>query len=212
MDRGARLLLHPRRRYRRRECLCGKVFRAAGRVSEQRVAAVDNDVSGFEVRQQRGDGFIDRRAGLHHQHDAARPLEQRRQLLDAVCSHDIGPLGLVGNEVIDFGDRPVEHGNLEPVVVHVEDEILSHDCKADEANVARCFWHAYSPNGLRLDVAISATIISRSSDSLINPSARVLPRSAAWLHGRGDTFFPFPPSGTAHNLHLEKQREVGICN
>ena len=39
-----------------------------------RIAAVDDDVAGFEMRQHCVDHLIHGVARLHHHHDAARPL------------------------------------------------------------------------------------------------------------------------------------------
>ena len=45
-------------------------------VGEVRVAAVDEDVAGLEVRLQVRDDAVDRLAGRHHDQDAPRPLER----------------------------------------------------------------------------------------------------------------------------------------
>src|SRR6185503_17044061 len=123
----------------------GEVAGAARGISEERIAAVDDDVSSFKVRQDCGDGFVDRGAGFDHEHDAAWTLEKGRELGDGVGADDIGSFCFIGDEVVDLGDGPVEDRDLESMVVHVEDEILSHDCKADEAGIARWFRHEYSP-------------------------------------------------------------------
>jgi hypothetical protein len=47
-----------------------------------RVAAVDDDVAGFEMGQHGVDHLIDRVAGFDHHHDAARPLKQADELLE----------------------------------------------------------------------------------------------------------------------------------
>ena len=83
-------------------------------------------------------------AGFHHEHDATRALQQGGELFDGVRTDDVGAFGLVGDEVIDFGYGTVEDGDLEAVVVHVEDEILSHDGKADEADIASWIRHKVS--------------------------------------------------------------------
>src|SRR5262249_10533619 len=45
---------------------------AALRIGEQRIAAVDHDVVGLEVRHELADHVVDRLAGLHHDDDRAR--------------------------------------------------------------------------------------------------------------------------------------------
>jgi hypothetical protein len=90
------------------------------------------------------DHLVDGVAGLDHEHDAAGALEQAGELLDGVRADDLGSLGFVGDEVVDLGDGAVEDGDLESVVVHVEDKVLSHDGKADEADITHCIRHTLS--------------------------------------------------------------------
>ena len=56
-----------------------------------------------------------------------------------VRADDLGALGFVGEEVVDLGDGAVEDRNFESVVVHVEDKVLSHDGKADQADITHWF-------------------------------------------------------------------------
>jgi hypothetical protein len=102
------------------------------------------------------DHLVDGVAGLDHEHDAAGALEQGRQLLDGVRADDLGALGFVGEEVVDLGDGAVEDGHFEAVVVHVEDEVLSHDGKADEADITRSVWHKLSQSTLILSLRTAA--------------------------------------------------------
>src|SRR5207253_1272298 len=48
------------------------VFGSANRVFEERIAAVDNDVSSFEMRQELLDEFVHGWPGLDHQHHTTR--------------------------------------------------------------------------------------------------------------------------------------------
>ena len=57
-------------------------FCAAVGVLEQRVAAVDDDVAGFEVRDELLDEFVHRLAGLDQHHHAAGRLELGNHFLD----------------------------------------------------------------------------------------------------------------------------------
>ena len=117
------------------------VLRAPVRIGKKRVAAVDHDVARLKMRQHMIDHLVHGIAGLHHQHHAARPLQQAGQLLNRVRAHHLRPLGFVGQKVVHLGNGAVEHGNFEAVVVHVEDKVLSHHCKADQADIARCIRH-----------------------------------------------------------------------
>ena len=54
------------------EPLSFQLSRSTLRVREQRVAAVDHDVAGLEIRLQVGDHVVDRLAGFHHHQYGAR--------------------------------------------------------------------------------------------------------------------------------------------
>jgi len=130
----------------------GKIFGAAVGVSEERIAAVDDDVAGLEVGQDVVDGLVDGVAGFDHEHDAAGALEEGGELLGGVSADDVGALGFVGEEVVDLGGGAVEYGHFEAVVVHIEDEVLSHDGEADEADITRSVWHKVSEGTLILSL------------------------------------------------------------
>jgi hypothetical protein len=70
-------------------------------------------------------------AGLHHEHDTPRALQQSNELLDGMGANDLCSFRLVTQKVIHLGNRTVEDGNLEAVVVHIEDKILSHYSEAN---------------------------------------------------------------------------------
>jgi hypothetical protein len=123
---------------------------AAVGIGEERVAAIDYDVAGLEIGQDVVDGLVDGVAGFDHEHDAAGALEERCELLGGVGADDVGALGFVGEEVVDFGGGAVEYGHFEAVVVHIEDKVLSHDGKTDEADITRSVWHKLSQGTLIL--------------------------------------------------------------
>jgi hypothetical protein len=52
---------------------------------------------------------------------------------------DLAPLGFLGEELVHLGDGTVVGDDGEPVVVHVEDEVLAHDGQPDEGDVALRF-------------------------------------------------------------------------
>ena len=108
---------------------------AADGVGEQRVAAVDDDVSRIEQRHQPFDEGVDRVAGLHHQHDLARSRQHSHQLLQRPCRHDLGPVALAGGERLGHRRRAVVDGDAVAVVGEVEDQVLAHDGQADEPDV-----------------------------------------------------------------------------
>jgi hypothetical protein len=93
------------------------------------------------------DHLIDGVAGFDHEHDAAGTFEKADEFLDGMGADDLGAFGFVGEEVVDFGDGTIEDGHFEAVVIHVEDEILTHYGEADEADVTSGVWHMNSGNG-----------------------------------------------------------------
>jgi hypothetical protein len=50
----------------------------------------------------------------------------------------------MGQEIVYLGDRTVEDGYLESVVVHIEDKVLPHNSKPNQPNVTSCIWHIFS--------------------------------------------------------------------
>ena len=65
-----------------------------------RVAAVDDDVALFEMRQQGVDHLVDGVACLNHQHHAAGLFQRFHQLWNGVCAHYLRALGFVIDEVV----------------------------------------------------------------------------------------------------------------
>ncbi len=106
--------------------------------SKERVAAVDDDVAGFEEREEVLDEFVDGLAGLDHEHDAAGLLEQGGHFLEGVRADDLGAFGLVGEEIVHLGDGAVEGDHGEAVVVHVQNQVLAHDGQPNHGNIS--FW------------------------------------------------------------------------
>ena len=119
----------------------GESLGAAVGIREKRVAAIDDNVSGFKMRQDAVDHLVDGRAGLHHQHHPPWPLERFDQFRDGVGAHDLRAGGFAGDELVNLGDGPVEHGYAIPVVVHIQDEVLAHHSKADQSDIAASFFH-----------------------------------------------------------------------
>src|ERR1043165_4740336 len=112
------------------------VFGPAHGVLEERIAAVNDDVAGFEMREQVLDELIHGGAGLDHEHDAARLLEQAGQFLEGMSADDVSAFGFLVEKVVHLRDGAIESDHGEAVVVHVEDEVLAHDGEADECDVS----------------------------------------------------------------------------
>ena len=109
------------------------------------VTTVDDDVALVEQRLQGIDDGVCSSAGLNHDHDPAR----RRQAVHEIFQRFVtvnpvsGPFlndtfRTIAQAVDEFGhllSRAVVNGDVEPFVGHVHDQVLSHDGKADEADI-----------------------------------------------------------------------------
>ena len=113
-------------------------------VLEERIAAVNNNVALFQMRQDLPDQVVHRLAGFDHEHDAARALEQAGQFGQRMGADDLRALGFAAEKLIHPGDRAVEHGHGEAVVIHVEDEVLAHDGQTDQSNISLSFHRMHS--------------------------------------------------------------------
>jgi hypothetical protein len=61
-----------------------------------------------------------------------------------MCADNLSALGFIGDKLVNFRNGTVEDGNLEAVVIHVKNEVLSHNGEADKADIAGWFWHTLS--------------------------------------------------------------------
>ena len=69
-------------------------------------------------------------------HDLARLLELVNHVAEGLGADDLGVLGLVPQKVVNLLDGAVERANGEPVVVHVQDQVLAHDCQSDQRQIS----------------------------------------------------------------------------
>ncbi len=81
------------------------IFHAAVGVLEKRIAAVNDDVARFEMRQELFDEFVHGFAGLDEHHHAARLLELGNHFFDGMRADDFCALGFVGEEVVHLFRR-----------------------------------------------------------------------------------------------------------
>ena len=86
-------------------------------------------------------------------------LELGNHLFKTVGSNNLGPLGLVLEEIVDLLCRSVVGANLESVVIHVEDEVLTHHGEADEGDVAVRGGHLANCSSIAHQVLTTTTII-----------------------------------------------------
>jgi hypothetical protein len=89
-------------------------------VGVMRVAAVDQDVARLQKRRDFLDHLVHGRAGLHHHHHLARPLERRDQFIDGMTADDVFALGPASDEIIHAFQRTIENRHGKTVALHVE--------------------------------------------------------------------------------------------
>ena len=103
---------------------------------QQVIAYPQPPIEKFAKSPQQIDEFVYRFARFYHEHDAPRFLEHRDHLFDGVRSQHLGVLGLFIEKIIHLRNRPVEGDHREPVVVHVQNQILAHNGQPDYSNIS----------------------------------------------------------------------------
>ncbi len=114
---------------------CADRLVAALRVAEVRVAAVDEDVAGIEVRKDLLDHRIGRGAGLHHDHQHTRPRERTDPIGDGIVAGQRALAAVFGHERFGATGGPVVDGDGDVVVGDVAREVRAHRCQAREAEM-----------------------------------------------------------------------------
>ena len=106
------------------------------------VPAVNDQVSLFKVGQDHFDEAVHNISRLYHQHDLPGTFQPGYKLLHGVGTVDGVPaFGRTFQEIVYLAYGPIENRHLESLVVHVEDEVLSHNRQADEADIRFFFRH-----------------------------------------------------------------------
>ena len=99
------------------------------------VAAVDDEVARFEERDELVDHRIDRRPGLHHDHDRAWRRQRTDERLDRGGRGELALAAVVGDERVGLRRRAVVHGDREAVGRDVAGEVLAHHRESGEPEV-----------------------------------------------------------------------------
>ena len=105
------------------------------RVAEVRVAAVDQDVAGVEVREDLLDHSVGRGARLHHAHQHARPRERADPVVDGVVAGQRALGAVLGDERLGAAGGAVVDGDGDAVVGDVARQVRAHRRQAGEAEM-----------------------------------------------------------------------------
>ena len=108
------------------DALFRKFCAAAAGVLKERVTAVQNDVALLEQRLQLADHRIHRRAGLNHQHDAARARKRGHHLLQRVKRRQVF-VGMLSHDLLGHSAAAVVARDLKTVIRHIERKAASHN-------------------------------------------------------------------------------------
>ena len=112
-----------------------------------RVAAVDYNVTIFEMWQQLVDKCINRRTGFDHQHNLSRLLEVLDKLFYGMAADDVFAFCAAFDKIVHFRYGTVKTSHRESFAFHVENEIFTHYRQPDKTNVSFChferllFWN-----------------------------------------------------------------------
>ena len=111
------------------------------------VAAVDENISRFEVRQQLRNDVVDCASRLDHHHDSARPPERGAKLCRRICGQNVFAVGASGDEFAGAFGRTVVNSDGEAFGLHVQNKILPHHSESDHADVGKFFFrHVMTPS------------------------------------------------------------------
>ena len=112
---------------------------AADGIREMGIAAVDDDIALFQVRDDLLDKIVHRLAGLHHQHHLARLFQIGHEFFDGIGADDVLALGAAFHKFGHFLRRAVVHRHGEALAFHIHHQVLAHYGQPDETDIR--FFH-----------------------------------------------------------------------
>src|SRR5712691_7103448 len=115
---------------------CLQRIAAAHGVEKIGVAAIDEDVAGFQVWREVLDRLIDRWSGLDHHEDPARLVQLRHQLLRRVGRCERALRAVLLDEVVDPRCGPVVNRDAEPISCEIAGKVHPHRRQADDSDDA----------------------------------------------------------------------------
>jgi hypothetical protein len=111
-----------------------KFFGTADVVDVIGIAAVDENVALFKIRQDLGDRLV-HNGRRHHEPDRAR----RRQFVHEVLEAGRAP-GVFGHQSLNGFRRPVEHNTIKPAANQPPDHIRAHSSESNHSEL-----HSFTP-------------------------------------------------------------------
>jgi hypothetical protein len=83
------------------------------------------------------DKLIHRISGFDHEHDLARAFQEGTELFQRPgAEYGVSSLCRSVYEIIHLRHRAVVGGHAEPLVIHIEDQVLSHHRQADQSYIS----------------------------------------------------------------------------
>jgi hypothetical protein len=112
-----------------------EIFAAALRVSEKRIAAVNDDIAFFEKGSELTNDGVNRAAGFDHDLRLSRFLKRAYEFLHRARRLNIFSLGASSREFVGNFGGTIENGDAESFRFHVQDKVLAHYGESDQANI-----------------------------------------------------------------------------
>ena len=117
------------------------VLLALDGVLEERVAAVDDDVSRLEHLFQLRDGRVGRGTGLDHDDGGARTFQRRGEFLERLGRHKVAFGAMLVHELLGTRVVTVEQRHRIAMVRQITRQIGAHRGQSDHTNVCCSFGH-----------------------------------------------------------------------
>ena len=130
-----RLPRRPTRPRRQSAGPCPPGKHRAARCRCRTVTAVDDDVVLVQQGNELLDHLINRRTGLDHDLDLARPGEARDEVFERSAADEL-LARMPGDELVGGRRSAVVDADLEAAALHIQHQVLAHHCQADQAEIA----------------------------------------------------------------------------
>lgn len=129
-----------------------------------------------------------------------------------VCNHDDvkSPTScLVGQKMVDFGDRPIEGYDSEAMVCSIHDQVLAHDSQTDEAEVTTGIRPRRSAD---IDAGQTGATVSQSIYQQSPSILQAQSREASNLMGNSPAIFQDLNSGVSVERSWQVDLHCFVCH